>query len=142
MRVDLMDVLRSLTLGEFEEFKKGISVKKLEPDQRLTSQANRFWAEIIINDSALNAPTFDRAEVEVRSLEAITLNSFRSFAEDLLSVDGRTRRLLISEISSSKSTAAASVRQSGGGGVASTDPSSDYSEVVDEVAFRQQCGYI
>lgn len=140
LRADLPDILRSLTPKEFEVFKSGISVKKLEPDQRLTSQANRFWTEIIVNDSPLKAPVFDRAEKEVHSLAAISLDRFRRFAEDLLSTEGRTRRLLVSEISTSKATAVLG-RQSGAG-TSSSSPPSDYTEVVDEVAFRQQCGYI
>jgi len=140
LRADLPDILRSLTSREFEVFKSGISVKKLEPDQRLTSQANRFWTEIIVNDSPLKTPVFDRAEKEVHSLAAITLDRFRRFAEDLLSTEGRTRRLLVSEISTSKATAVLG-RQSGAG-TSSSSPPSDYTEVVDEVAFRQQCGYI
>ena len=140
LRSDLPDILRSLTPREFEVFKSGISVKKLEPDQRLTSQANRFWSEIIVNDSPLKTPVFDRAEKEVRSLAAISVDRFRRFAEDLLSTEGRTRRLLVSEISTSKATAVLG-RQSGAG-TSSSSPPSDYTEVVDEVAFRQQCGYI
>jgi secreted Zn-dependent insulinase-like peptidase len=36
-----------LSQEDFEAFQDGIAVRKLEPDQRLTSQAGRLWAEIV-----------------------------------------------------------------------------------------------
>jgi secreted Zn-dependent insulinase-like peptidase len=45
----------SLTEESLEVYKQGIAVRKLEPDQRLTSQASRFWGEIV-SRSVAEAP--------------------------------------------------------------------------------------
>jgi secreted Zn-dependent insulinase-like peptidase len=43
-----------LSQEDYEAYQEGIIVRKLEPDQRLTAQAGRLWAEIV-NSGILNS---------------------------------------------------------------------------------------
>ncbi len=43
---DICGELDSMSEDQFLAFKQGIQQRKLEPDQRLTAQAGRFWGEI------------------------------------------------------------------------------------------------
>ncbi len=92
-------LLARLSEGEFAAYKEGIRSKKLEPDQRLTAQAGRFWAEIGLQRPG-EEPVFDRDAREVAALETISRADFVSFATDLL--DGDRTRLLVSEVTSEK----------------------------------------
>ena len=93
---------------EFESYKEGIISRLREPDQRLTSQAGRFWMEIVstaIPSSStveFETPIFNRRLVEARFLESVSKKDLISFAKDLLSKDGTNRRLLVSQVSSTK----------------------------------------
>ena len=50
---EIDNILNNLNKKEFNSFKNGIIVRKLEPDQSLTNQAGRFWSEIISNRGIL-----------------------------------------------------------------------------------------
>lgn len=93
----------ALTPKAFESFKEGIVSRKLEPDQRLTSQASRLWSEIILADNTGKDPNFMRHYEEAKILEALDIADFKQFAKSFLSSDGANHRLLVSEIISSKS---------------------------------------
>lgn len=104
--------LARLTETELEVYKQGLIGRRLEPDQRLTAQAGRFWAEIasqsvpdivIQRDDAevrVPAPRFDRRQTEVEVLRKITLSELRTFAHEFLSVGGAKRRVLVSQVTS------------------------------------------
>lgn len=89
---------------QFETFKSGLLARKSEPDRRLTSQASRFWGEILFADAketrySMNTtipPDFDRYEEEGAILKDITVEEFRNYVQSFLSLD--KRRLLISQI--------------------------------------------
>ena len=108
-------------------FYKGIIARKSEQDRRLTSQASRFWTEILFSESlsliaeqqnSINSnfdtssllqqqePNFDRYEKECDIIKKFTLKEFQIFANQLLSLSPSSskvnRRLLISQINSSK----------------------------------------
>ena len=122
LHVELPTILDNLTQSEFERFQQGIVVRRLEPDQRLTSQASRFWGELCAVDtlkharasessvsaseksakSSLIEPRFDRNAEEVSALRDISLENFKTFAREFLMVGGARRRLLVSQITSSK----------------------------------------
>jgi insulysin len=110
-------VLDELTEDDLGVFKQGITVRKLEPDQRLTSQAGRFWTEIMSQSVAqlhlesaagedgktiptVPTPLFDRRAQEVAALQKITLDDFKAFARSFLTAECGQRRLLVSQISS------------------------------------------
>jgi secreted Zn-dependent insulinase-like peptidase len=104
--------LARLTETELEVYKQGLIGRRLEPDQRLTAQAGRFWAEIasqsvpdiVIQRDATEvkvpAPRFDRRQTEVEFLRKITLSELRTFAHEFLSVGGAKRRVLVSQVTS------------------------------------------
>ena len=141
---------------EFESYKEGIAVRKLEPDQRLTEQAGRFWAEIMetrgrrgVTDDDL-PPLFNRYELEVKALRTITKPQFLQFGRDFLSPDGSKRRLLVSQITSQKAPKNSATTTTETQTIAlqndsqSSSPSSliplsvpvDLVEIKDEVKFR------
>ena len=91
-----------ITREELESYQEGLAVRKLEPDQRLTSQAGRFWGEIV--ESENEEPMFDRHEKEVKAIRAVTTKQFGEFAKEFLSPDGSKRRLLVSQVTSTKTT--------------------------------------
>ena len=95
----------AITQEELESYQEGLAVRKLEPDQRLTSQAGRFWGEIV--EAENEEPMFDRHEVEVKAIRAVTTKQFAQFAKDFLSTSGPKRRLLVSQITSTKAAALA-----------------------------------
>ena len=92
-------LLAGLSESDFAAYKKGIISKKMEPDQRLTAQAGRFWSEIC-QQRGEDEPIFDRSHREVEVLETVSKAEFVAFATDLLDGDGT--RLLVSEITSEK----------------------------------------
>ena len=104
---DLVDISDE----EFESYKEGIAVRKLEPDQRLTDQAGRFWAEIMETRGHRGdteeevPPLFNRYELEVKAIRAVSKQQFVQFGRDFLSPDGSKRRLLVSQITSQKAPA-------------------------------------
>ena len=115
--------LTALSPEAFEAYKEGIRVRKLEPDQRLTSQASRFWSEITL--VPVEEPQFDRYAREVEVLGKISQPAFSAFVRDLLARGGSKRRLLVSEVSSQIGPKAPKVE-----GLA-------YVPVEDEVAFQR-----
>lgn len=131
LRDKVPEILTNLTENDLRVFKEGISVRKLEPDQRLTAQAGRFWSEIVTrtattarkNEDEGSDPLFNRAHVEVDALDAIRLPQFTAFTKEFLLLGGAQRRLLISQVSSAggaKKTAAVG-EVSGVAGVAGAD---------------------
>lgn len=105
----LPSLVAALSEADFEAYKEGIRSRKLEPDQRLTAQAGRFWGEISQQQPPAHLPEFDRAQREVAALNKVTLKSFKQFVKDFIGVQGTQRRLLVSEITAPK-------RASSGGG--------------------------
>ena len=91
-------LLAALSEESFAAFKQGIRSKKLEPDQRLTAQAGRFWGEIGLQRPG-EEPVFDRNGREVEALKSIKKDDFLAFAQEVL--NGGKTRLLVSEITSS-----------------------------------------
>ena len=92
--------MKNLTEDEFEAFKRGIISKKSEPDQRLTSQCERLWGEIL--QLPEHEPLFDRQEKEVDAIKRITRTQLQDFATNLLLPGGSDRRLLVSQITAQK----------------------------------------
>lgn len=108
---DICEELVQISDEALNEYKDGLIVQKLDPDQRLSSQAARFWSESIIppietstSDSAppMTLPIFNRYESEVRTLKDISTTDFGNFVRDFLSYRGEKRRLLVSQITSKK----------------------------------------
>ena len=122
----------SISQEELESYQEGLAVRKLEPDQRLTSQASRFWGEIIEHE-ALEEPIFDRHIKEVKAIRAVTRESFGKFTRDFLSPSGSKRRLLVSQITSTKGQTLPPA--------ALADPALSkpvcLTEITDELAFRK-----
>ena len=137
---------------EFESYKEGIAVRKLEPDQRLTDQAGRFWAEIMETRGRRGEtdedlpPLFNRYELEVKAIRAVSKQQFVQFGRDFLSPDGSKRRLLVSQITSQKAPTPvattptiATQNDSQSSSQSSSLPLSvpiDLVEIKDEVKFR------
>jgi insulysin len=122
----------SISQEELESYQEGLAVRKLEPDQRLTSQASRFWGEIIEHED-LEEPIFDRHIKEVKAIRAVTRESFGKFTRDFLSPSGSKRRLLVSQITSTKGQTLPPA--------ALADPKLSkpvyLTEITDELAFRK-----
>ena len=100
-----------LTDASLREFKNAISLRLLEPDQRLTGQAERFWGEILLSNSrasVTNTPKFNRRMMEVEALNSVSLPDFLSFSRNILLKGGSNHRLLVSRVSS---TAAAGIEK-------------------------------
>lgn len=97
--------LTNLSAADFEAFKEGIRVRKLEPDQRLSTHASRFWSEISM--SPVEEPLFDRYVREVNVLNKIKQSEFNTFVRDFLGRGGTKRRLLVSEITTQRPLPAA-----------------------------------
>lgn len=114
---DIPSILGQMSDSRFSQFRDGIITRKLgaiysfinhsltilffinpsvEPDQRLTSQAGRFWSEI--SNEGVTSVLFDRGQVEVRELQTITRQQMIAFSQSLLL--GQDRRLLVVQIDS------------------------------------------
>jgi len=93
-------LLATMTDTEFKAFKLGIITKKSEPDQRLTSQCERLWGEVL--QLPVNEPRFDRQQQEVAALKKVTKAQIQAFASDFLLPGGSKRRLLVSQITAQK----------------------------------------
>jgi insulysin len=119
-----------ITEEDLESYKEGITVRKLEPDQRLTSQAVRFWGEILETTDG-RPPLFDRHVDEVAAIKAVTRKQFSQFAKDFFSPSGSKRRLLVSQITSTKAQPPAPPAD------ASLSKVVNLIEVSDLVAFRK-----
>lgn len=105
LETELPNLLEELTSDEFHGYKEGITTRILEPDQRLTQQASRFWSEILSGTKLSTEPNnqtpmFDRAIVEAQSIDKIDLSDFREFVKNHILEGGKMRRLLVSEIDS------------------------------------------
>jgi len=98
------DLAAGLTEADLDSFKEGLAVRKLEPDQRLTDQAGRFWGEIMEAASRGTdvPPVFNRAALEVAAIRAVDKKAFVRFVRDFLAPDGAKRRLLVSQVTSVK----------------------------------------
>jgi len=121
--------ITNISRGDFEAFKEGLRVRKLEPDQRLTSQATRLWAEV--NNKDVEPPLFDRYIREVAVLDRLKQSDFNSFVRDILETNGARRRLLVSEINSTIPTPP---RASVG---VTKRPTPQLEKVNDEIQFRK-----
>jgi insulysin len=99
----ILHVEENVKEDEFKSFKNGLIETKLEEDQRLTSQAGRFWSEIS-NENEIKQikPQFDRAINEVKILEKLKIADLVAFAKDI--IQGDEKRLLVSQVNSAKST--------------------------------------
>ena len=98
-------ILQELSKDQFSDFKEAVIHKLLEPDQRLTQQASRFWSEIINSNSHYNRlkqPLFDRSLIEANVIESIQWSDFMAFVQDYILPGGKSRRLLVSEIDGNK----------------------------------------
>ena len=120
----------AITVEELQSFQEGLAVRKLEPDQRLTSQAGRFWGEIV--ESETEEPMFNRHEVEVKAIRAVTTKQFAQFAKDFLSPTGPRRRLLVSQVTSTKSSTIAPAAPVD----AKLSIPVNLVDITDEIAFR------
>lgn len=92
----------NISEGVFDSFKEGIISRKLEPDQRLTGQAGRFWSEIILSDSSQGPPNFYRPQQEAKLIEDMTLGDFKGFAFEVLNSRGTKHHLLVSAVQSQR----------------------------------------
>jgi secreted Zn-dependent insulinase-like peptidase len=122
-------IVKSLSEKQFRTFINSICTKKLEPDQRLSQQAERFWTEIILssdNDSSI--PLFDRSVVETDLLRKLSKKDFELFVSNFFSI--QNRRLLVSQITSSLSPM-----------VNSSITSTSFIEIKDEKDFRESQQY-
>jgi insulysin len=102
----MIKFLDQITEKELDAFKRGLIVRKSEPDRRLTSQASRFWGEILYSDYLYgtgkkvdNEPDFNRYEKEVSVLSSFTLEEFKAFTRMFLAAIPN-RHLLVSQITS------------------------------------------
>lgn len=67
--------------------------------QQLTSQAQRFWNEIVIARlRSTELPLFDRDIIEVDILKKISKQEYIDFLQELFSPSGKEHRLIVSEI--------------------------------------------
>ena len=133
------DLAAGLTDEDLDAFKEGLAVRKLEPDQRLTDQAGRFWGEIMeVASRGTDAqPLFDRAALEVAAIRGVDKAAFVRFARGFLTPGGAQRRLLVSQVSSQKEPAAMPAPTAAAD--AQTPPLSvpvALAEISDEFAFR------
>lgn len=115
----LVDI-RDMDDEAFEAFKEGIVTRKLEPDQRLTSQAGRFWSEIVLADTA-REPNFSRHPQEAAVIDALDIDTFKQFALDVLSPNGAASHLLVSQVTSQKTL--------------KSQPNDLFEEIIDPLAF-------
>ena len=97
-----VDDIDDTTEDAFESYKEGIISRKLEPDQRLTGQAGRFWSEIILSDTSGEPPNFVRHQQEARLIADLTLKDFKQFAREVLEPHGAKHHLLVSSVKSQK----------------------------------------
>lgn len=93
--------IESMDDKTFASYKEGIITRKLEPDQRLTQQAGRFWSEIVLGDK-LQTPNFYRHQQEAGIIKKLSLKDFKAFALNILKEDGAARHLLVSQVTSKK----------------------------------------
>jgi secreted Zn-dependent insulinase-like peptidase len=126
--------LDSLSDENFAAYKEGIRQRKLEPDQRLTAQAGRFWGEITyslfhssesesesesqaesvsgegggVKSPSNSQPQFDRTKREVDALDKVSKQELVTFGKAFLG--GKERRLVVSEVTSKQN------KGDGGGG--------------------------
>jgi insulysin len=113
-----------------DDFKEGLITQKLEPDQRLTSEAMRLWAEIVMASiRGMDQPLFNRTMLEVQAIQSITAERFHAFVRDFLSPIGSNRRLLVSEITSTKPSSRPSPTDL-------SEAEKKYASIADEIAFR------
>lgn len=139
MKDEVPGIIDGLTADTLEPFRDGLIVRKLEPDQRLTSQAGRFWGEILASMAVTYEglgggdvkPLFDRHNVEVSELKKISVKGFQKFAREFLLPEGQKRRLLVSQITSIKAPKEEGKKEEGA-------VSPVYINVSDEVAFREK----
>lgn len=134
-------LLETLSEKQFKSFQEGIAVRKLDPDQRLSSQAGRFWSEILVDAGNQVAaavgmeervkegkPMFERRVAEVAALKSIKLSDFKKFTNSFLSINGDKRRLLVSQITS--------VKGDKDKDTTSVSDKSMLAEISDELTFR------
>lgn len=98
--LEALPSLRGMSKEMFNSYCNGIIVRKAEPDARLTSQANRFWSEILFATNLNTTPNFDRHQDEINAIKNLKMKDFISFCENFLI--GKNRRLLISSVKSKK----------------------------------------
>ena len=100
INAEAIPTLRDMSKDMFDSYCNGIIVRKAEPDARLTSQANRFWSEILCASALNTKPNFDRHVDEINAIKHMKMSDFILFCEEFLI--GKNRRLLISSVKSKK----------------------------------------
>lgn len=126
---------------QFEQFKSGLLARKSEPDRRLTAQASRFWGEILFADAKETRystsgiePNFNRYEDEIKILETITVEEFRSYVQSFLPAD--KRRLLISQIDAQTRTEGTEAKEKKSRKSTSSTTSLQYNQITAFTEFR------
>ncbi|CAM9471198.1 unnamed protein product [Ectocarpus sp. 8 AP-2014] len=85
--------LVELPASKLKDYVGGLIDRKLEPDRRLSSEAERNWAEI-----STGQLRFDRRREEAKALEQIRAGDLLRFFDRHLREGGQERRLLTSEV--------------------------------------------
>ena len=98
----VLDDIDGTSESVLNSYKEGIISRKLEPDQRLTGQAGRFWSEIILSDTSREPPNFFRHQEEAKLITDMTLKEFKQFTRDVLEPHGAKHHLLVSSVKSQK----------------------------------------
>jgi secreted Zn-dependent insulinase-like peptidase len=128
--------LETMSEEEFASYKEGLIERKLEPDQRLTSQAGRFWAEINTANALRGVketyPVFDRRQREAEALRKLTRADLLQFSKEFLLPEGNARRLLVSQVSSRKAIEGQSDQDSD-----SLEKLYSYKEITDGLLFAK-----
>ena len=72
---------------EFETNKQGLIEKRLEKPKKLSSRANKYWAEIISQQF-----NFERDELETNNLKTITKDDVLSFFDKIICPESNARQ--------------------------------------------------
>lgn len=88
--IESMDkVIANMTDQEFEKHKEALASKKLEKPKRLTAQYNKY-----LNEITLQQYHFERSNMEVAFLKAITKQQFYEFFQKYIKRSGDARHTL------------------------------------------------
>ena len=77
--VAMRDHIEKMSEEEFETNKQGLIEKRLEKPKKLSSRANKYWAEIISQQF-----NFERDELETNNLKTITKEDVLSFFDKII----------------------------------------------------------
>jgi len=86
-------LLAELTEDEFGNFISSIAAELLEADKTLGQETNRYWREI-----SNECYVFDRAQREVKELQALTLSDLLAFFDKHISPESTNRRKISIQI--------------------------------------------